>query len=422
MQQSNLVNAVVEQPRGVVPVCLIVDDPAPAINPLYYYRLQVDGANYEQHEPAIPFDFLQDFVDVCAARGIRGKFSIVPYPAGLGSILDGWDGCDRAEALRWLALVRTRLVGDWDITPEIMTHTRALDLATHSLLDQSEQAWMAQQPREVLTEYMSAATTILREAGFVSDGITQPVEFKGSLDDYAHATLAAVRAVGGPDVTFCFVNENAAGPPYDVPELLLLDREQRQAVVNIQSNCPEHFWATQQPWNRTAEQVADLFITADGTSGRLVEMIAHRAWVLMVCHWQSLFSDGSRAGLRGLDLAVQRLSEQYGSCVRWMTTGEIARYRAATETCTIETWHEEGTLTITFVAVIPCPDFTVSLALVDDAPCHVELRAAGDTPSVLMPIAPDAPLEPGTWRRDGDRAMFCFALRRGQQQITLRPE
>ena len=46
----------VEKPRLAIPITLIVDDPAPCINPLYYYRLQVDGKNYERHARSIPFD------------------------------------------------------------------------------------------------------------------------------------------------------------------------------------------------------------------------------------------------------------------------------------------------------------------------------------------------------------------------------
>lgn len=250
----------VEKPRCSIPVTLIVDDPAPCINPLYYYRLQVDGTNYQRHVPSIPLDFLQHFIDVCKARGIRGKFSILPYPAGLGSILDGWDGCSPDEIKRWLDLVRAELVPDFDITPEIMTHTRALNLHTHALFDQSEQDWMAGQDLATLTEYMSTATGMLREAGFVSNGITQPVTFSGNRDYYARATLEAVRRAGGPAVTFYFTDEHTEGPPFWAPEVVLLDRERGEAVVDIGNNCPDYCWNTQQPYRRQAAETVDRFI------------------------------------------------------------------------------------------------------------------------------------------------------------------
>ena len=56
-----------------LPVSLIVDDPAPCINPFYYFRLQVDREGWERHEQRIPLDFLAQFAGVCRSHGIRGK-------------------------------------------------------------------------------------------------------------------------------------------------------------------------------------------------------------------------------------------------------------------------------------------------------------------------------------------------------------
>jgi hypothetical protein len=416
----------IEKPRLGIPITLIVDDPAPCINPLYYYRLQVDRKNYERHEPCIPFDFLEHFIAVCQARGIRGKFSILPYPAGLGSILEGWEGCDRAEIARWLDLVRTELQPDFDITPEILTHTRALDLRTRTLFDQSEQDWMAERTLPELTTYMRAATEMLRAAGFISAGITQPVSFSGSRADYALATLEAVRAVGGPPVTFYFVEEYLAGPPYKVPEVVLLDRERGAAVVDIGNNCPEFCWFTQRPESRGAAETADRFITAGGTSGRLVDLIADDAWLITVCHWQSIFSDGSRAGLQALDTAAARLAQHYGPRIRWLTTGEIARYRAASEACAITARRVDGGVEIELDAAIACPDFTLSLPLPDD-----QLRTfqeviwqdnAGRTTPFAQSTGHAALLAPNTWLQAGDRVALCFPLERGRQRVRLTPQ
>jgi len=51
-------------------------------------------------------------------------------PAGLGSILEGWRAATRAELAAWIELARTRIAPHFDITPEILTHTLALDLTT----------------------------------------------------------------------------------------------------------------------------------------------------------------------------------------------------------------------------------------------------------------------------------------------------
>ena len=50
----------------------------------------------------------------------------------------------------------------------------------------------------------------------------------------------------------------------------------------------------------------------------------------MVTHWQSLYSNGSRQGLAGLDEVASRLARTFGPRLLWMTNGQIARYRVAT--------------------------------------------------------------------------------------------
>ena len=149
---ENATNITIEKPRLGMPVSLILDDGVPVINPLYYYRLQVNQKEYEQHVSRIPLDFLEQFAGVVQKWGMRGKFTIIPYPAGLGSILEGWEGCDKGELESWLALARSAIVPYFDITPEILTHTRALDLKTHQLLPEPEQIWMNSRTQAELSE------------------------------------------------------------------------------------------------------------------------------------------------------------------------------------------------------------------------------------------------------------------------------
>ncbi|MBA3945492.1 MAG: hypothetical protein H0X37_13115 [Herpetosiphonaceae bacterium] len=412
----------IEKPRLGVPVTLIVDDPTPCINPLYYYRLQVDGKNYEQHVQSIPFDFMHHFVAVCKLRGIRGKFSILPYPAGLGSILHGWEGCDMGEITRWLDMVRADVVPNFDITPEILTHTRALDLSSGTMLEQSEQAWMADQSQATLAAYMSAAMRILQKAGFVAAGITQPVSFSGSRSDYAQATLEAVRSVGGPAVTFHFIDEHIEGPPFWDPKVVLLDRERGEAVVNIANTCRDYCWNTQQPLAWSAAEVVDRFITADGRAGRLVELIAGDGWLITVCHWQSIFSDGSRAGLMALDVAFARLAQHVGPRLLWMKNSEIAQYQAATAACAVTIRPLDGGIEVEFDAAIPCPDFTFSLLHTADArrEAAVVRQVEGGAAETLVPMRDEGVLlPPGHWHQTGEGVGVCMPLQRGRQWLRL---
>ena len=103
---ENDFNIHIEKPRLGLPVSLILDDAVPVVNALYYYRRQINREGYEQLVQRIPLDFLEQFAAVVQKWGLRGKFTVIPYPAGLGRILEGWQGCDRAELESWLSLAR----------------------------------------------------------------------------------------------------------------------------------------------------------------------------------------------------------------------------------------------------------------------------------------------------------------------------
>jgi hypothetical protein len=413
----------IEKPRLSVPASLIVDDPAPCINPFYYYRLQVDREGAERHEPRIPLDFLEQFADVCHAHGIRGKFSVLPYPAGLGSILEGWLGCDRAELAAWLELTRTRIAPHFDITPEILTHTLALDLTTYALLSQSEHDWMAERTPGELTQYMGAALAILKQAGFQPSGITQPVAFNGARADYARATLDAIRASGGPPVTFYFIDGYFEGPPVPDHEVALLDRERGEAVIGVIAYCNDYFWPTQHITNQRAEQVVDGLISADGRAGRLAELADAGTWLTLVCHWQTLYSDGSRAGLRALDLATVRLARAYGSRLLWLTLGEIARYRAASAGCTLDVHRSADGWMIELDSPFDCPDFTISLPTDELGGLRINRVAQqfeqGAETLPLAELGSEGLLPANSWRLDAERLSICFDLRRGRQSLAI---
>ena len=440
----------IERPRLGVPACLLVDDSTPCINPLYYFRLQVDHERYERHERTIPLDFMEQFVGVCQTRGIRGKFTILPYPAGLGTILTGLEGYDRNEMKHWLDLARTGLTPLFDITPEILTHTRALDLKTGALLPESEHDWMAGRTKDELVEYMGAALKLLKEAGFSPSGITQPCYFKGSRPDFIQAVLESTRAAGGPAVTFYFLDDYLGKVPVPPLPVDLLDRQRGEAVVSIVMNAEEYFWPTMRlerpkagwagdqvanlfpsalpgmdPESQRGEWVADQFITADGRSGRLVDLEESNGWLVMCCHWQSLYSDGSRQGLAGLDKVAERLSQTYGPRLMWMSVGEMARYRAASQGCQIDPLPRAGCWAFNLDAALDCPDFTFTLQSPDLAGVRIDQaswQVMGEAAQTLARASGgDGLLSPGEWRTEGDRLSLCVHLHRGVQVLRLLP-
>jgi hypothetical protein len=423
MYKRGIVQIQIEKPRLSIPASLIIDDPAPCINPFYYYRLQVDREGAERHEPRIPLAFLEQFADVCRLHDMRGKFSVLPYPAGLGSILEGWEGCDRAELAAWLELARTRIAPHFDITPEILTHTLALDLTMHALLPQSEHDWMAERTLDELTQYMGAALAILKEAGFQPTGITQPVAFDGARADYAQAVGAAICAIGGPPVTFFFIDGYFEGPPVPDHEVVLLDRERGTAVISILAYCNDYFWPTQHITNQRAEQVVDGLISADGRTGRLAELADAGAWLTLVCHWQTLYSDGSREGLKALDQAAGRLARAHGSRLLWLTLSEIARYRAASAGCTVDVHRSADGWMIDLDSPFDCPDFTLSLPAGELSDVRINRVVQQIDQGTATPLLADNRLETllpsNAWRLDAQRLAMCFDLRRGRQSLAL---
>src|SRR5947209_13984356 len=76
----------IENPGLRRPVSFIVDDPAPLRNPMFFHR------GFRGDKEVVPNAFVSAFADVVERWGIRGKFSVVPYPFGLGRIDRGLDG------------------------------------------------------------------------------------------------------------------------------------------------------------------------------------------------------------------------------------------------------------------------------------------------------------------------------------------
>ena len=409
----------IEKPRLGMPVSLILDDGVPVINPLYYFRLQINKKEYDQYVTRIPFDFLEQFAAVVQKWGMRGKFTVIPYPAGLGSIVDGWEGCDKGELDSWLTLARSAIAPQFDITPEILTHTLALDLKTHQLLEEPEHIWMNSRTQAELSVYMSAAVDLLRQAGFAPSGVTQPVTFKGDRPSYDQAVLEAIRPQGGDGtaetVTFYFIDFWPDKPPVPPHPVTLLDRERGEAVVSILAYADDFFWNSQYPNQPGYLQMADELITADGQSGRLVELMRAGAWATFCTHWQSQYSNGSRQGLAGLEEVAQRLANTFGPRLLWMTNSEMARYRAAEEALRT-TWLDEHTLQLD--SAFTCPDFT--LTVTGQPVAGVTLTSPQGAVQALQGVTAGTGLmAPGSWQADGEGLTVCFDLKRGVQTMRL---
>ncbi|MGV2337055.1 MAG UNVERIFIED_CONTAM: hypothetical protein LVR18_24190 [Planctomycetaceae bacterium] len=128
----------------------------------------------------IPDSFVREFAEWCGENGVKGKYSIVPYPACVGWLDRELPGWSRAALLDSLELVRSLIVPNWDIHPEMITHTRVIDLATGRPLPDinpstMENSW-PQQTKSVdeIAAYLAYALRILKNCGLPCEGITTP--------------------------------------------------------------------------------------------------------------------------------------------------------------------------------------------------------------------------------------------------------
>jgi len=403
-----------EFPLLRAPLALLVDDPMPCFNPLYYHRKFFDG-HARPHNRAgyplvrtIPPDFLDRFCDVVRAGGARGKFSVVPNPFGLGEIDRSVRGCPRRQCRRFIETVRSRLSRDFDITPEMATHGHALDLDTGRRRAENEDVWSRRQGVNSLTRYLTYAAGILQRAGLQPDGFTSPWSFGSRVErHYAEAALRAQQAVNGRSLTWYFLATSDRRRV--LPRLMVLRRASGQAVVHIVAGCPDLLWQTQDAARADAaclRAIVDSYLTSDG-GGRLGELVASASFAVLLTHWQSLYSNGSEAGLAALAGVLARLKRTLGARITWMKCSEMARYYAAAKAASARAVDRGLAIRSPFA----CPAFTASIP----APRRPGVLTANGRQ--LRRVESPLRLRNGTWAWRAGRAYVCLDLPAGRDIV-----
>lgn len=309
-----------------IPISLIIDDPAPRVFVYYEHadtRFTKDGRPLVDE---VPNAFLDDFCDVIARRGIRGKFSVVPMPGGRGDIVAGIPGFEKAEIDEWLEKVRSCVAAQFSICPEILTHAKAVDLESGKLLDMNENVWARTQDASTLTPYIARALELHRQAGLPVTGVTSPWDFGIEVEDeYVRAISAAFDQVLGVKDSWYFLR-GLRGVPNARPWLALDEGGRR--VVSVPATTSDHIWQTMDTVDTSenyVSSIADELITADGKSGEIIDVLNRGGWPILITHWQSLFSNGLGTGLRVLDEVGRRIGEHLADRVQWMSSEEIMR-------------------------------------------------------------------------------------------------
>ncbi len=416
-------------PRARVPVGLIIDDSTCLVNlnrfampqfaEAWGNRERVYARPWRDWPVEIPDRFVRQFGEWCAERGVKGKYSIVPYPACVGRVdrmLPGWTQRELKESLD---LVRTVMAPNWDIHPELITHTRVLDLKTGQpypeLSPRFMENWDWTTGRSVseLADYLAYALNILKSAGLSCEGITTPGGFGNrARPQLAQATLESVRSVFGAEIPHYFRDLYDQGDTSVAPRVEYasgLEGRDPRCVVSI-IGCTGDWTGG---WDNTPPGGADKFISADLQSGRMVEVIQRGEPALMVAHWTGIYWNGQELGFKIFQEVVRRLHARFDHLI-WMKLGELARYWAARELTVIRRDGEA----LAFQAPFACPDFTVqTTAAGPRQACLIAGRQRTDLKQVDGPLK----LTPGAWCLAGDKITACLALPVGASRLEWRP-
>ena len=312
-----------------VPITLLVDDSCPLV---HVYRFHWEDVHKREPRTAygaplldvVPNDFLDAFCDVVEERGIRGKLSIVPAPAGRGDIVAGVNG-DAAATRAWLDTAGRRLAGAFDFCPEGITHDLAVDLATGDSLPEGESAWSQHQDRSALTPYLSRALRYLKDAGVDATGVTSPWVFGIDVEgEYAASIVEAQKAVYGRRRSWYFLHMLHAKRPSARPWVAWSSGGDE--LVSIPSTVEDAWWKTIDSPRQDDDfvgEIADQLLTEDGRGGRIRAVIDAGGWPVLLTHWQSLFSNGLRTGLRVLDTVGRRVAVALRGETRWASCSEL---------------------------------------------------------------------------------------------------
>jgi hypothetical protein len=411
-------------PQARVPLSFIIDDSTCLVNLAYFAIPQFAQVfpdrytqNWKRLPREIPDDFVRKFGEWCGERDIKGKYSIVPYPACVGWLDRELPGWSRKELADSLDLVRTLMLPNWDIHPEMVTHTWIINTKTGRPYEEKSERfmenwrWTDGKSVDELADYLSYALRILKNVGLPCEGITTPGGFGNRvLPELAQATLQSCRDVFQAEIPHyfrhLFTDDQSVAPRVEYASGL--DTDDPQCVVSIIGCTGDWFGG----WDGLEAGSVDQFITADLASGRLVEVIDKGEPACLVCHWPGIYFNGEEIGFNIFKEIVSRLNQKYDNLI-WMKNSEIARYWAAKELTLIEI-NGDG---VHFHAPFECPGFTVEVdrprvqqdLSVDHAQSQVRLHRTGSTTA----------LKPATWTESQKGVTVCFDLPKGKSVLRV---
>jgi len=413
----------VVNPRNRVPVSFIIDDSTTLVNLAHFgipQFAEVFPENYKQDWRSLPREipdsFVREFGEWCHEHGIKGKYSIVPYPACTGWVNQFIPGWTKKELEDSLQLVRNLIVPDWDIHPEMISHTRVIDIKTgrpypYATPDYMENwEWSQQKSADELASYQSYALQILKDAGLYCDGLTTPGGYGSkNKSNLALASLESVRDVFNAEIPHYFRDLYTEKGQSVAPQVLHasgLKSNDPKCVVSIIGCTGDWFGG----WDGLTPGNVDKFITEDLRKGRLVDVIDSREPAIMVCHWPGIYYNGEKIGFNIFKEIVKRIHGKYDD-LQWMKLSEIARYWAAKELTAITQRGNKLHLTAPFAS----KDFTLKITHKINRPQL--LKKGQERP--LQRVANKLELKEGTWFKEKGKTILCFNLDKGENEVIF---
>lgn len=393
-----------EWPQLRLPIYLIVDDPTPCLNMPFYEQY------FEPHVRDIPNAFTAAWADAVEEFGVRGKFSVIPIPAGIGRIDRPLPDVRPVDQAEFLDIVRERVSPRMDICIEFLTHFLVWDIQSERPGEYMEKIMGHFTNQDHLTEYFAYGLRILDGLGLQPTGATSPGsacrEIEGVYQSAIHDALLEVRRL---PIAWYFLHVDALSPIV-TPRIMSLNAQRGEACVSMVSMKSDAMSPTQ----RGEPSKLDILITADGQAGRLVDLFRNGSSISFHTHWQSLFSEGRWTGLQDIRTVFQRIREHFKDDVLWMKCSELAQTVAAQAVTRATVEESLDGIEVHLSSTISCQDFTVSVK------CAREIRVVQADGRTLKRLPDDAShLQPSTWKRDGDRIFWCSDLPLGAAVIRL---
>jgi hypothetical protein len=397
--------AFVKNPLDKVSLSLIIDDSAPLVNANYFWmrdRMIHTGIHqrWEDVPVVTPEFFTREFAEWCGENGVKGKFSVIPCPAALGRIDRGIPLFSEKQLADWLSMCRETIVPNFDITPEMLTHSFVVDLNTLKPLESriwEQFEWQQLDDLELTIDYITLACKILDNVGMPPEGVTSPGGFGWkSMELYSKAAGIAVREITGNKTPYFFKRIESNDTNIEVP-VWHIDRKNETAVGEIIA-CTGDYTGS---WTGYGDVNPNYYITEDLNGGRLPEVIDAGSPCVLCSHWQGFYGmhDKDRRGFEAFKTVVSRLKQRdpHNEYTRWRKVSEITNYACALELADMQMADNK----IAFDFPVKAPDITLSIECGKPAKVSVDARP-------LQKVASKKHLVSDTYCQEEGRILAAF--------------